>query len=301
MPDAPVEVYNPQGKLGTIPSGQLDQAKTAGYKAKSDYVEVVHPKTGQTGIIPKDQWGDDKKPGKAQTQGYIMSPREQQRIKAKTAQPIQDARESVVVPQSEGAMGIQVSGNPQQVEQARDSLKTLGAVTGGTAAGALAVPATAGLEAAGGTSKLLQWLLPAIARSAGTGTGAGGGAALGGATPKEAVKTGAKVAGLELGGEALAGGSKAWQGFTAPTKTTKQITSSVLDSSGNPIMKEVEVVGKSLAGQKMEKLGEAKTAAYAWMKANPVKTGILAFAAAELGISKGKLIASVIKHGADLF
>jgi len=74
-----VEVYNPQGKLGTIPSGQLDAAKAAGYKPKADYVEVVHPKTGQTGIVPKDQWGDDKKPGAAQTQGYVMSPREQQR------------------------------------------------------------------------------------------------------------------------------------------------------------------------------------------------------------------------------
>jgi hypothetical protein len=87
MPDATqVEVYNPQGKFGTIPSTQLEQAKVAGYKPKSDYVEVVHPKTGQTGIVPKDQWGDDKKPGVAQTQGYVMSPREQQRAKTKTAE-----------------------------------------------------------------------------------------------------------------------------------------------------------------------------------------------------------------------
>lgn len=86
MPDAqPIEVYNPQGKLGTIPPAQVDQAKAAGYKLKSDYVEVVHPKTGQTGIVPKDQWGDDKKPGAAQTQGYVMSPREQQRIKKQAA------------------------------------------------------------------------------------------------------------------------------------------------------------------------------------------------------------------------
>jgi hypothetical protein len=88
----PVEVYNPQGKLGTIPPAQLDAAKAAGYKPKSDYVEVVHPKTGQTGIVPKDQWGDEKKPGIAQTQGYVMSPREQQRIKTKTAAPIQQAK-----------------------------------------------------------------------------------------------------------------------------------------------------------------------------------------------------------------
>jgi hypothetical protein len=81
MADAPqVEVYNPQGKLGTIPSAQLDAAKAAGYKPKADYVEVVHPKTGQTGIVPKNQWGDDKKPGIAQMQGYVISPREQQRM-----------------------------------------------------------------------------------------------------------------------------------------------------------------------------------------------------------------------------
>ena len=80
-----VEVYNSQGKLGTIPSAQLDAAKAAGYKPKADYVEVVHPKTGQTGIVPKDQWGDEKKPGIAQTQGYVMSPREQLRIKKQTA------------------------------------------------------------------------------------------------------------------------------------------------------------------------------------------------------------------------
>ena len=80
-----VEVYNSQGKLGTIPSAQLDAAKATGYKPKADYVEVVHPKTGQTGIVPKDQWGDEKKPGIAQTQGYVMSPRERLRIKKQTA------------------------------------------------------------------------------------------------------------------------------------------------------------------------------------------------------------------------
>jgi hypothetical protein len=74
-----VEVYNPQGKLGVIPSAQLEKAKAAGFKTTTDYVEVVHPKTGQTGIVPKDQWGDEKKPGLAQTQGFVMSSREQQR------------------------------------------------------------------------------------------------------------------------------------------------------------------------------------------------------------------------------
>jgi hypothetical protein len=87
MPDdtQPVEVYNPQGKFGVIPAAQVEKAKSAGYKLKSDFVEVVHPKTGQTGIIPKGQWGDDKKPGIAQVQGYVMSPREQQRSKIKAA------------------------------------------------------------------------------------------------------------------------------------------------------------------------------------------------------------------------
>jgi hypothetical protein len=73
-----VEVYNPQGKLGTIPPAQLEKAKAAGYKPKADFVEAVHPKTGQTGIIPKTQWSA------AEKQGYVMSPREQQRVKAKT-------------------------------------------------------------------------------------------------------------------------------------------------------------------------------------------------------------------------
>lgn len=83
MPDAQqVEVYNPKGVFGTIPAAQLDKAKAAGYKSKADYVEVVHPKTGQIGIVPKAQWGDEKKPGKAQTAGYVMSPWEQQRAKA---------------------------------------------------------------------------------------------------------------------------------------------------------------------------------------------------------------------------
>lgn len=78
MPDATqVEVYNPQGKLGMIPAEQLDKAKTVGYKQKSDYMEAVHPKTGQTGIIPKDQWSA------AEKQGYVLSPRDQQRAKAK--------------------------------------------------------------------------------------------------------------------------------------------------------------------------------------------------------------------------
>ena len=89
MPTAQqVEVYNPQGVLGTIPESQLAKAKDAGYKPKSDFVEVVHPTTGQRGIVPKDQWGTKEKPGIAQTAGYVISPREQQREQAKAAKPI---------------------------------------------------------------------------------------------------------------------------------------------------------------------------------------------------------------------
>jgi hypothetical protein len=114
MPDAQqVEVYNPQGKLGTIPSAQLEQAKTAGYKPKSDYVEVVHPKTGQTGIVPKIQWGDEKKPGVAQTQGYVMSPREQQRAKAKTAESkMQPSYAAMALTHSPTGADPQNPGNP---------------------------------------------------------------------------------------------------------------------------------------------------------------------------------------------
>ena len=114
MPDASqVEVYNPQGKLGTIPSAQLDAAKAAGYKAKADYVEVVHPKTGQTGIVPKDQWGDDKKPGAAQTQGYVMSPREQQRAaKSKAASGMKPSYSTMAITNAPSGADPHNPGNP---------------------------------------------------------------------------------------------------------------------------------------------------------------------------------------------
>jgi hypothetical protein len=118
MPDGtqPVEVYDPKGQFGVIPASQLEQAKAAGYKPKADYVEVVHPKTGQRGIVPKDQWGDDKKPGIAQTQGYVMSPREQQRVKAKAGTNVQPIAEgptpSSIVPAQGGGAHLMQAPNP---------------------------------------------------------------------------------------------------------------------------------------------------------------------------------------------
>lgn len=71
--NSPVEVYSPDGVRGTIPPEQITQAIAAGYKPKDAYVEAVHPTTGQTGIIPKEQWGA------AQKQGFTLSPMEQAR------------------------------------------------------------------------------------------------------------------------------------------------------------------------------------------------------------------------------
>ena len=109
-----VEVYNPQGKLGTIPSAQLKQAKAAGYKSKSDFMEAVHPKTGQTGIIPKEQWDA------AQKQGYVLSPREQQRAKAKAGAVIKpdEGNSLAVAMQGTGAPGITVT-KPEDVAGVR--------------------------------------------------------------------------------------------------------------------------------------------------------------------------------------
>jgi hypothetical protein len=133
-----VEVYNPQGKLGTIPSAQLEKAKAAGFKTKDDFVEAVHPKTGQTGIIPKAQWDA------AQKQGYVMSPREQQRIKAKTGAAIQPHQGLAVALQGTGAMGNTVT-KPDDVAGVLKANKDLavgtGAALGGEALGAAAIPA----------------------------------------------------------------------------------------------------------------------------------------------------------------
>lgn len=127
-----VEVYNPQGKLGTIPSAQLKQAKAAGYKSKSDFMEAVHPKTGQTGIIPKEQWDA------AQKQGYVLSPREQQRAKAKAGAVIKpdEGNSLAVAMQGTGAPGITVT-KPEDVAGVRAANKKLGAVTAATVGGEL--------------------------------------------------------------------------------------------------------------------------------------------------------------------
>jgi hypothetical protein len=143
MPDEtqPVEVYNPQGKFGVIPPGQVEKAKAAGYKLKSDFVEVVHPKTGQTGIIPKDQWGDDKKPGAAQTQGFVMSPREQQRIKAKTGTPIQQAKtnyDALALASSPSGADPHNPGNPNLAALPADMRESVSTGLAATQAGGLA-------------------------------------------------------------------------------------------------------------------------------------------------------------------
>jgi hypothetical protein len=146
MPDAQqVEVYNPQGKLGTIPSAQLDQAKAAGYKPKADFMEAVHPKTGQTGIIPKEQWDA------AQKQGYVLSPREQQRAKAKAGAVIKpdEGGSLAVAMQGTGAPGITVT-KTEDVAGVRAANKKLGAVTAATVGGEVLGPVAAKVMGAAG-------------------------------------------------------------------------------------------------------------------------------------------------------
>lgn len=145
MPDgSQVEVYNPQGKLGTVPSAQLEKAKSAGFKSKDEFVEAVHPKTGQTGIIPKAQWDA------AQKQGYVMSPREQLRTKAKAGATIKPQADSLAVAmQGTGAPGITVT-KPEDVAAVRDANKKLGAATAATVGGEIMGPVVSKVLGAAG-------------------------------------------------------------------------------------------------------------------------------------------------------
>jgi hypothetical protein len=132
---------------------------------------------------------------------------------AAVRKPIEQAasrRETMTLPQGFGAMGNTVAGTPEQLAPARESMSNLGKVTGAVVGGEAVAPLAAGAEAVGGASKLLKFLLPAIARSSGVGVGTGGGAALTGSTPKEAVSAGTGAVALTLGGEAaLASGGAA--------------------------------------------------------------------------------------------
>lgn len=78
-----VVMWSPPDKTGkvtrgTVPKAQMQQALGQGYKPADSYVEAVHPTTGQSGIIPKEQWSA------AQTQGYTLAPREQARQQIQT-------------------------------------------------------------------------------------------------------------------------------------------------------------------------------------------------------------------------
>ncbi|HEX8838457.1 MAG TPA: hypothetical protein VF748_16055 [Candidatus Acidoferrum sp.] len=72
-----VVVWSPPDKQtgkvtrGTVPKAQLQQALGEGYKPADSYIEAVHPKTGQSGIIPKEQWSA------AQAEGFTLAPRVQ--------------------------------------------------------------------------------------------------------------------------------------------------------------------------------------------------------------------------------
>lgn len=191
--DSQVEVYSPQGEYGTIPSAQVMPALAQGYKAKSSYVEAVHPQTGQTGIIPKEQWPA------AQAQGFTMSPTEQ-------------AQQQMI---SQGKSLMQPSwwgGAHGTTEQEATIQKLLPQVPGRVAdirKGALEIGGSmlgAGAVAEGGAG-----LLPAVLRSFGSGGGAAignvTGAAISGQKPSasEALKSGGLFTAGTLLGEGIEG------------------------------------------------------------------------------------------------
>lgn len=94
-------------------------------------------------------------------------------------------------------------------EKLKEHLKESAVVAGGLVGGELVAPLAAGAEEAAGASRILKWLLPRITRASGVGAGSGSAALATGSSPKEALTTGAKAAGTELGGEtALAAGGK---------------------------------------------------------------------------------------------
>lgn len=77
-------------------------------------------------------------------------------------------------------------------------------IGGSMAGGALGEFVSPAAKAAGG-SGFMKWLLPTIARSGAVGGGAGAGALVGGASPREALGTSAGFAGMEAGTEGVVG------------------------------------------------------------------------------------------------
>lgn len=100
--------------------------------------------------------------------------------------------------------GIRARSNKELI----GGFKTSGEITGSMVGGELVAPLLGGAEAAGGTSAILRWLLPRIARGAGMGFGAGAGAVATGSSPKEALATSGQFAAMDLGTEGAIAGAK---------------------------------------------------------------------------------------------
>jgi hypothetical protein len=125
-------------------------------------------------------------------------------------------------------------------ERLKSGFKTAAVTTGALAGGEVVAPFVEGAEAAGGSSALLRWLIPRMARASGVGLGAGAGSLASGSSPKEALATGAKFTGAEIGGEAA---------LTAGGKVIKAMSSKV-----PPLAKINKLLGVS---QKEIRVGKA--------------------------------------------
>jgi hypothetical protein len=114
---------------------------------------------------------------------------------------------------------------PEQVEKTRAAQRAVTETVGAMAGGEAVEPLIGAGEGAG----VARWLLPKAMRAAGTGAGAATGAAVSGAPPKEAAKTGAEFAGAEFGTQALSEGlAAAYRKIFADPKLTMQQASRML-------------------------------------------------------------------------
>jgi hypothetical protein len=193
-----VEVYSPEGKRGTIPVEQADDAMKQGYKRADEFIRAIHPTTGKTGLIPKEQWGD------AQMQGYMMDPRDQARMQTNPAALYNKlekgsmAKSSVVSPFAlPGVAPSELRGMTEDQPMSREEKEHVSTVTAGAMKEGLPMlAANVASEGAAG--------LPALARMAATGGAAAGTGLALGQSPSEAGKT-ALVQGVlpEAGGAVI--------------------------------------------------------------------------------------------------
>lgn len=144
---------------------------------------------------------------------------------AKSVKPLPPNSEvpsgTTVIPTASGSVPgdwAQAFSDPKSTDRTQQALasarpgmtRNTAEITGSMVGGAAVAPLAESAGAAAGTSKILRFLLPLITRASGAGIGAGTGAAVTGAKPKEALATAGTFAGMEAGGElGLAGVTKA--------------------------------------------------------------------------------------------